>query len=119
MTTERDRELGMFCPITRRDFLNGVATGVGAAAAGTFLPSLAWVSDGVAPQDKPGYYPPAMTGLRGSHVGSFEAAHNLRDGNFWKSAGKPADTGESYELVIVGGGISAVAAAYFWRAQRP
>jgi spermidine dehydrogenase len=121
MTSNRDRELGMFRNITRRDFLNGVAIGAGTAAAGGLLSSLVWADAAaeIAPQDKPGYYPPALTGLRGSHVGSFEAAHNLRDGNFWKSAGKPADTGEAYDLIIVGGGISGLAAAYFWRAQRP
>jgi spermidine dehydrogenase len=121
MTSNRDRELGMFRNITRRDFLNGVAIGTGTAAAGGLLSSLVWADAAaeIAPQDKPGYYPPALTGLRGSHVGSFEAAHNLRDGNFWKSAGKPADTGEAYDLIIVGGGISGLAAAYFWRAQRP
>ena len=121
MSSHRDRELGMFRNITRRDFLNGVAIGAGAAAAESLLPSLVWAdaAGAVAPQDRPGYYPPALTGLRGSHVGSFEAAHNLRDGNFWKSAGKPVDTGEAYDVVIAGGGISGLAAAYFWRAQKP
>ena len=119
MSKDRDRELGMFREITRRDFLNGVAVGTGAAAAESWLPGLAWADDGVAPQNKPGYYPPALSGLRGSHPGSFEDAHKLRDGNFWKSAGKPTDTGESYDLVIVGGGVSGLAAAYFWRAQKP
>src|SRR5262249_14765316 len=78
----RDRELGMFREITRRDFLNGVAVGTAAAASGTFLPSLACAdsSDPTVPQDRPGYYPPTLTGLRGSHAGSFEAAHSLRDG---------------------------------------
>ena len=121
MTTQRDRGLGMNRRITRRDFLNGVAIGLGAAIGDGFLPSLIWADSAneTAPQDKPGYYPPALTGLRGSHIGSFEAAHNLRDGNFWKSAGKPVDTGETYDLVIVGVGISGLASAYFWRAQKP
>ncbi len=120
MSQDRDRELGMFREITRRDFLNGVAIGAGAAAAAeSLLPGVAWATEGLAPQDKPGYYPPALAGMRGSHPGSFEDAHKLRDGNFWKSAGKPADAGESYDLIIVGGGISGLAAAYFWREQKP
>ena len=54
-------------------------------------------------------------GLRGSHPGSFEIAHSLRDGSFWKTAGQPVDTGEAYDLVVVGGGISGLAAAHFFR----
>ncbi len=62
-----------------------------------------------------GYYPPVKTGLRGDHPGSFEAMHRVRDGAFWDSAPKAEDTGESYDLVIVGGGISGLAAAHFFR----
>ncbi|HTP90637.1 MAG TPA: FAD/NAD(P)-binding protein, partial [Xanthobacteraceae bacterium] len=112
----------MNAPITRRDFLNGVPLAVGsAAAASTLLPGLAAtaVAAGQAPQDAPGYYPPALTGLRGSHPGSFEAAHSLRDGDFWARAGGITDTGESYDLVVVGAGISGLAAAHFYRARNP
>jgi spermidine dehydrogenase len=113
----RDRELGMHRRITRRDFINGIAMTAGAAATPWRLLSTApfAADDSAAPEKSPGYYPPALTGLRGSHPGSFETAHSLRDGTFWDSAGKPEDTGESYDLIVVGGGISGLAAAYFFR----
>src|SRR6202035_4123316 len=66
-------------------------------------------------EKSPSDYPPALTGMRGSHAGSFETAHSLRDGTFWDSVGKPQDTGETYDLIIVGGGISGLAAAHFYR----
>ena len=53
--------------------------------------------------------------MRGSHPGSFDAAHALRDGTFWDTAGTPQDTGETYDLIVVGGGISGLAAAHFYR----
>ncbi|MBS0612797.1 MAG: NAD(P)-binding protein [Proteobacteria bacterium] len=62
------------------------------------------------------YYPPAMTGLRGDHPGSFEVAHGIRDGARVE-AGR--DTGERYDLVVVGAGISGLAAAHFYLAARP
>src|SRR5437868_5743708 len=97
--------------ITRRDFLNGVALTVGAAMLPTELLA-AFEAD---PEKSPNYYPPALTGLRGSHVGSFEIAHSLRDGTFWDTAGKPVDSGETYDLVVVGGGLSGLSAAHFFR----
>jgi spermidine dehydrogenase len=99
--------------ITRRDFLNGVALTVGAA----MLPPSAYggLDTSTDPEKSPDYYPPALTGLRGSHPGSFETAHSLRDGTFWQQAGTPVDSGEVYDLVIVGGGISGLSAAHFFR----
>lgn len=114
MHDSRDRELGMHRKISRRDFLNGVAVTAGAA----MMPWDVFADPrqaAVGPETSPNYYPPALTGMRGSHPGSFDAAHALRDGTFWDTAGKPEDTGETYDLIIVGGGISGLAAAHFYR----
>ncbi len=111
MHDSQDRQLGMHRRITRRDFINGVAVTAGAA----LMPWHLAVADDSAPEKSPGYYPPALTGMRGSHPGSFDAAHSLRDGTFWDSVGKPEDTGEIYDLIVVGGGISGLAAAHFYR----
>ena len=113
---KQDRHLGMNRRITRRDFLNGVAVGIGALgcvglpdfASGHQNASLGGVSGNI--DD-----PPALTGMRGSAPGAFDVAHALRDGTFWDTAGPPADTHETYDLVVVGGGISGLAAAYFYR----
>ena len=62
-------------------------------------------------------YPPAATGLRGSHPGSFEVAHALRDGERFEVDGL-AD-GDDVDLVVVGAGISGLAAAWFYRREHP
>ena len=113
MNDWKDRDLGMGRGITRRDFLNGVALTIGA----TILPSdlLADIDMPAGPEKSSDYYPPALTGLRGSHPGSFDAAHSLRDGTFWDQAGPPVNTHENYDLIVVGGGISGLSAAHFFR----
>jgi spermidine dehydrogenase len=112
----RDRQLGMKRRITRRDFLNGVAVSVGALGCAS-LPDLDYGVHGAfhAGADSAKLDPPALTGMRGSAPGSYDVAHALRDGDFWETAGSPADTNETYDLVVVGGGISGLAAAYFYR----
>jgi spermidine dehydrogenase len=89
--------------MTRRDFLQGTAMTI---AAG--LTPAAQLNAETAP------YPPALTGLRGSHAGAFEAAHALaREGKLPDLSGlAPA---EDFDLIVVGGGISGLAAAFFWR----
>src|SRR5580704_8025106 len=90
--------------INRRDFLSGTALVI---AAG--LTPLAQI------RAAPGrYYPPSLTGLRGSHPGSFEVAHQVgREGKSFDISGLPIE--QSFDLVVVGGGISGLAAAWFYR----
>ncbi len=112
-----DKALGMRCPISRRDFLNGVAIGATALASPPLFAAAPGDPQGTASvpsQDMPGYYPPLLNGLRGDAPGSFENAHALRDGHHWNN---PIDTGEHYDLIVVGGGISGLAAAHFYRAN--
>ena len=108
----------MRCPISRRDFLNGAAVGVGSVLAGeSLLAAAAMDVDEFAPEKAAEYYPPALTGMRGNHDGTFTYAHRLRDGGKWDTTGPAAKTGETYDLVVVGGGISGLAAAYFYRSR--
>jgi spermidine dehydrogenase len=121
MANNQDKHLGMDRPIKRRDFLNGVAITAGSAITRGFLPGFEWMAEDAAlfPQDKPGYYPPTLTGMRGSHDGAFESAHAARDGHFPSAAGAAIETGEVYDLIVVGGGISGLAAAYFHHKGNP
>ncbi len=95
--------------ITRRDFINGTLMVAGSSC----VPSDSTDQSAIAALD-PTYYPPALTGLRGSHPGSNDHAHNRAWAGF-SDWGVTTELSESYDLVVVGGGLSGLAAAYFFQ----
>ncbi|WEQ55942.1 NAD(P)/FAD-dependent oxidoreductase [Komagataeibacter nataicola] len=102
-----DRKLGMGAAISRRDLIHGIAaTALGAAM------TRSGASEAAAPIAGAATYPPLREGMRGAHPGAFEAAHGRRDGAAYPA---PVPTGETYDLVVVGGGLSGLAAACFYR----
>ena len=106
----KDKKLGMDRDITRRDFIHDLSL----ASLGFALPVGMAVHAAPGTSAPPGAdYPPVRTGMRGSHPGAFEVAHALaREG---KSFPAPLDLDQAYDLVVVGGGISGLAAAYYYR----
>ncbi len=107
--------------VTRRDFLNGMTLSVGAGllapsqlfgqTAASVTPAL--TAQHLNPVSGPSYYPPTLTGMRGSHKGSFEVAHALAWQGQKPSKYLPLD--EHYDLVVVGSGISGLATAWFYQ----
>ena len=103
----------MFRDISRRDFIGGVAVGLGSASwLSGCAPGESAVPPDPGPERVAGYYPPGLTGLRGDHDGSFEAAHRMREGAVPLTGA--IDLRETYDLAVVGGGISGLAAAHYF-----
>ena len=103
------RDLGMHRPIARRDFLNGIAIGItGASAAFRALQAQ--------PGSPASNYPPLRSGLRGNYPAAVEEFDRIRASQYAQFPVADGDIHEEYDLVIVGGGLSGLSAAYFYRA---
>ncbi|WP_433436359.1 NAD(P)-binding protein [Nonomuraea sp. CA-141351] len=96
------RDLVMNHPISRRDFFDGMALGCV-----------------VTERSRETACSPEPFTVRGGAAEALSVPHALRDGRFWRHAGRPEPTGESYDLVVVGGGTSGVSAAREWLRRRP
>jgi spermidine dehydrogenase len=110
------RRLGMDRRIERRDFLNGLAVAIAGSSIGLRGRRLGAQTVAAQPASS---YPPARLGLRGQHPGAVEVLARITQGEFQTFPGVEVDTKETYDLVIVGGGLSGLSAAYFWHRALP
>lgn len=106
-----DIELGLDCPITRRDFLNSTVIGAGAALLWQ-VPPLAARNPTSSPEWFDGYSGVGdYAGANGNTWDVVQAAHGMRDG-LHRSSSDVVDTGELYDVVVVGGGFAGMGAAH-------
>jgi len=113
--SKKDSNLGEERAIPRRDFLQGALLAAATSLTGVLSASPAATAlEFPGAQDRSGYYPPRLTGMRGSHDGSYEAAHAMRSG---AAPANAQDTGQTYDLIVVGAGISGLSAAHFYRSR--
>jgi spermidine dehydrogenase len=106
---------------TRREFAGGVGSLIAATAlsavSGEGFPSAAAAAASTAKgPPAPDSYPPSLQGIRGQNQSAMKSAHSLRDGAAFRDG---AETGEAYDLVVVGAGMSGLSAAYFFRKALP
>ena len=110
---KHDKALGMGRDISRRDFVHGATMAAGAVAAAGAAIDNAQAQTLVGART-PENYPPLKQGLRGFHPGSFEPIHSIA----WQGGKAPPAaeaTGEVYDLVVVGAGLSGLCAAWLYR----
>jgi len=119
-----EKKLGMDEPISRRDFVDGVARTLSTATALSAMPALAFsaaddtaISEPV--QQGPDVYPPGQTGLRGNHKGPFVISHQFAHQGITQWPVAKDQDNRVYDLVVVGAGLSGLSAAHFFRKHNP
>ncbi len=120
MTRKYDKEIGLDRNITRRDFIHGSSLIVAGAVAGCSTPA-AHLNDGFDVGSD--WYGPGGVGdyalSHGNTPDVIKVAHEIRAGRFDAPAVRAIDSGESYDLVVVGGGFAGLSAAHHFRRLRP
>src|SRR5581483_7726253 len=118
MSTSKRREpgdeaLGLNAPIDRRDLLNSTLL-----AAGSILLNSVAPFELLAEEDWTGYG--GVGDYAASNGNTYEvmtAGHQIRDRIFERKHANAIDTGEEFDCVLVGGGISGLAAALFFQRE--
>jgi spermidine dehydrogenase len=112
--SDEHQSLGMNRQIDRRDFLNGVAlTVAGASTALGFVPAA--MAQNASSASGAANYPPERLGLRGNFPDAVAEFDSIRQGKYAAFPVADSEIQEEYDLVIVGAGMSGLAAAHFWR----
>ncbi|MEK7730052.1 MAG: FAD-dependent oxidoreductase [candidate division KSB1 bacterium] len=107
-----DDHLGLTRPITRRDFLQGIAGGIAGAALGcNAKPD---TSRKIAAESNI----PRLTGLRGQDFASAKLGHRVRDGEFRELPPHNIASNEEYDLIVIGAGLAGLTAAYVYQHER-
>src|SRR5437763_7496424 len=112
--SDGDDRLGMNEPITRRDFVNAALVAGGGLWLHGRMPGVLAPGDDWTGYGGVGDYARS----NGNTFDVMNAAHAIRDRTFEAKLGDAIDTGETYDLVAVGGGISGLAAAVFFQKRK-
>ena len=126
--TREDKLLGLDADITRRDFVGSALLGAGAGLLYAKAPGLLRNAEAQTLSTPLTGVGPDWTGPGG--IGDYNKAngnthevvndgHGIRNGVYEKAFGDAIDSGEVYDLVIVGGGFSGLSAAYAYHEERP
>jgi spermidine dehydrogenase len=128
---KREREhtqLGLDRDITRRDFIGSTLIGSGAAllaatAPGFVRPASAQTMAVPLTGLGPDWTGPGGVGdyarANGNTHEVVNASHAVRNSDYAARLRAASDTGETYDLVIVGAGFAGLASAYRWHKERP